>query len=166
MTTSSAWARVIATLNLLGLLRKPTLWRTSTPTNDSLERTCAPFTTQKRQLPSILAAFRCCYLKGENNCQIIATSGEPLKINKFEMAKNWNNNKQNTNIFFLHLLSLGWLLIRSRNFQNFRRSKHSPLRWWSQVFLGPEIPPQIQPWLHLTPNDQAKDEAFLPTDRI
>lgn len=39
-TTSSAWARVIATLNLLGLLRKPTVWRTSTPTNDSLERTC------------------------------------------------------------------------------------------------------------------------------
>lgn len=31
---------MIATLNLLGLLRKPTLWRTSTPTNDSLERTC------------------------------------------------------------------------------------------------------------------------------
>lgn len=39
-TTSSAWARVIATLNLLGLLRKPTVWRTSTPTNDSLDRTC------------------------------------------------------------------------------------------------------------------------------
>ena len=40
-TTSKAWARVIATLNLLGLLRKPTLWRTSTPTNDSFERTCS-----------------------------------------------------------------------------------------------------------------------------
>ena len=34
----------------LGLLRKPTLWRTSTPTNNSLERTCEPTTARNGQL--------------------------------------------------------------------------------------------------------------------
>ena len=40
ITISNAWARVIATLNLLGLLRNPMVWRTSEQTKEALERTC------------------------------------------------------------------------------------------------------------------------------